>query len=92
MERDAIRWSLFFFSHVFPPSRKGTGMTGTVKWFSDQKGYGFITGDDGQEVFVHWTALDTRRERASLREGERVAFETIQDAKGIKAVNVRRMR
>jgi CspA family cold shock protein len=67
-------------------------MTGTVKWFSEEKGYGFIKGDDGHEVFVHWTALDTRRDRASLREGERVEFETMRDAKGIKAVNVRKLR
>ena len=67
-------------------------MTGTVKWFNDQKGYGFLTGDDGQEVFVHWTALDAPRNYASLRDGERVEFDTVQDAKGIKAINVRRMR
>lgn len=65
-------------------------MIGTVKWFSDQKGFGFITGDDGQEVFVHWTALDASRDRASLRDGERVEFDTTSDAKGTKAVNVRR--
>ena len=66
-------------------------MTGTVKWFSEQKGYGFITGDDGQEVFVHWTALGDRRDRASLREGERVEFKTIQDVKGLKAIDVKKM-
>jgi CspA family cold shock protein len=68
------------------------GMTGTVKWFSEEKGYGFITGDDGKEVFVHWTGINAHRERASLREGERVEFETMRDAKGIKAINIRRIQ
>jgi cold shock protein len=62
--------------------------SGTVKWFSDQKGYGFITPDQGgQDLFVHQTGVvgDGRR---SLAEGARVSFDAEAGAKGPQAVNV----
>jgi len=63
--------------------------TGTVKWFSDEKGYGFITPDEGDEdLFVHRTGLADRG--SVLADGERVNFETEQGDKGQKAVNVAR--
>jgi CspA family cold shock protein len=63
--------------------------TGTVKWFSDQKGYGFITPDEGdQDVFVHHTGIATEG-YASLEEGAKVTFETESGDKGPKAVNVK---
>jgi CspA family cold shock protein len=62
--------------------------TGTVKWFNDQKGYGFIAPDDGgKDVFVHHTAIQEQGFR-SLQEGQKVQFELQQDAKGGRAVNV----
>ena len=62
--------------------------TGTVKWFNDQKGYGFIAPDDGgKDVFVHHTAIQEQGFR-SLAEGQKVNFEIQQDAKGARAVNV----
>lgn len=62
--------------------------TGTVKWFNDQKGYGFIAPDDGgKDVFVHHTAIQEQGFR-SLQEGQKVNFELQQDAKGGRAVNV----
>jgi cold shock protein len=64
--------------------------TGTVKWFSDQKGYGFITQDDGGDVFVHFSALDEDGFR-SLKEGDRVEFAVEQGQKGPSAVNVRKI-
>ncbi|MCA9244818.1 MAG: cold shock domain-containing protein [Phycisphaerales bacterium] len=64
-------------------------MTGTVKWFNDAKGFGFIASDDGQDVFVHHTAIQADGYR-SLEDGERVEFELTQGDKGAKAVNVRR--
>src|SRR5437868_12306968 len=69
----------------------GTGdmATGTVKWFSPKKGYGFITMEDGQEVFVHYSAIDGNGFR-SLEQGERVAFEVTQGPKGLQATNVLR--
>ena len=64
--------------------------TGTVKWFNDAKGYGFITRENGSDVFVHHTAIESEGFR-SLNEGERVQFELVEGPKGLQANNVRRM-
>ena len=61
---------------------------GTVKWFNDTKGYGFIQGEDGQDVFVHQTEVQTEGFR-SLKEGQKVEFDITQGDKGAKAVNVK---
>jgi CspA family cold shock protein len=58
-----------------------------VKWFNAQKGFGFITGDDGQDVFVHYSAISGDGFR-SLQEGESVDFEVTQGPKGLQAANV----
>ena len=64
--------------------------TGTVKWFSDEKGYGFITPEDGgKDLFVHHTGIDEEGYR-SLDEGQKVTYETTSSDKGPKAVSVRR--
>ena len=60
---------------------------GIVKWFNGQKGYGFITKDDGQDVFVHYSAINGQGFR-SLEEGQRVEFEITQGPKGFQAANV----
>ncbi len=61
---------------------------GTVKWFSDEKGYGFIRPDDGgEDVFVHYSGLEGSGFR-SLEEGDRVTYEVTQGRKGPQAVNV----
>lgn len=62
---------------------------GTVKWFNDAKGYGFITPDSGADVFVHHTSINAEGYR-SLAEGERVEFDVAQGPKGPQAINVRR--
>ena len=62
--------------------------TGTVKWFNDAKGYGFIQSDDGEDVFVHQTAIIAEGHR-TLNEGERVEFDMTQGQKGPKAENVK---
>jgi CspA family cold shock protein len=64
--------------------------TGTVKWFSDQKGYGFISLDGGKDVFVHHSAIVEPGHR-SLSEGERVEFTIEQGQKGPAAANVRKL-
>lgn len=61
--------------------------TGTVKWFNDQKGYGFISTDEGTDVFVHFSAIKSDGFR-SLEEGERVTFEVTDGPKGPQATNV----
>jgi len=61
---------------------------GTIKWFSDAKGYGFISRDQGDDVFVHYTAIDADGFR-SLRDGQRVEFTVEQGPKGLQAVQVR---
>lgn len=63
---------------------------GTVKWFNGQKGYGFITKDDGQDVFVHYSAINGKGFR-SLEEGQRVEFEITQGPKGLQASNVSKL-
>ena len=63
-------------------------MTGTVKWFDDAKGFGFITPEDGaKDVFVHHSAINGTGFK-SLAEGQRVEFETQSTQKGLAAVNV----
>ena len=65
--------------------------TGTVKWFSDEKGFGFITPDDsGKDLFVHHTAIVSDGFR-TLPEGARVSYDAEAGDKGPKAVNVQRL-
>ncbi len=61
--------------------------TGKVKWFNESKGFGFIEQDSGEDVFVHYTAIQGDGFK-TLKEGQSVEFEITQDAKGSKAVNV----
>ena len=60
---------------------------GTVKWFSNEKGYGFISPPEGDDVFVHFSAI-TMDGYKSLTEGQRVSFEVVQGPKGAQAANV----
>lgn len=63
---------------------------GTVKWFNAEKGYGFITGEDGADVFVHFSAIQADGYK-TLEEGQEVEFEVVQGAKGPQAANVVRL-
>ena len=60
---------------------------GTVKWFSNEKGYGFIEREGGEDVFVHFSAISQEGYK-SLTEGQRVEFEVVQGPKGAQAANV----
>ena len=63
--------------------------TGTVKWFSGEKGYGFISRPDGPDVFVHFSAIEGSGGYRSLDEGQTVEFEVTQGPKGLQASSVR---
>ena len=62
---------------------------GTVKWFNDAKGYGFITQEGGEDVFVHFSAIQAQGFK-SLAEGDKVEFEVTKGPKGLQAANVRK--
>jgi cold shock protein len=61
--------------------------TGTVKWFNDAKGFGFITMEGGEDVFVHFSAITAQGFR-TLPEGAKVEFDVVQGPKGLQAANV----
>jgi CspA family cold shock protein len=76
-----------------PPFEKDSHQmaTGTVKWFNDTKGFGFITQDGGgEDVFCHHTAIKSDGFR-SLAEGEKVEFEVVKGPTGLQAQNVRKV-
>ena len=70
--------------------RRESAMQGTVKWFSAKKGYGFISDAEGNDIFVHFSAIamDGYKE---LKENEAVEFDVITGDKGVQAANVRRI-
>ncbi len=65
-------------------------MTGTVKWFNSEKGYGFITSDEGNDIFVHYSALNQEGFK-TLNEGDKVEFEVVEGDRGPQAANVEKL-
>jgi cold shock protein len=61
---------------------------GTVKWFSNRRGYGFIAREGGPDVFVHISDIEPQHGRKTLKEGQEVRFEVVQGSKGLKAAQV----
>lgn len=70
------------------PRKKSTALEGTVKWFNVAKGYGFITGADETDVFVHYSAIDSEGFK-KLEEGQKVSYEVVDGEKGPTAANVK---
>jgi cold shock protein len=62
---------------------------GTVKWFNREKGYGFITTDSGEDIFVHHTSISEQGFR-TLEEGQKVTFDVVKGQKGMQASNVKK--
>jgi CspA family cold shock protein len=62
---------------------------GTVKWFNREKGYGFITTDTGEDIFVHHTSISEQGFR-TLEEGQKVTFDVVKGQKGMQASNVKK--
>jgi CspA family cold shock protein len=79
----------FFSAHFNQKQEKGTSMAeqGTVKWFNDAKGYGFISRQNGEDVFVHFSAIQAGGFK-SLQEGQTVQFDVTKGPKGWQAENV----
>ena len=63
---------------------------GTVKWFNDSKGFGFIEQDNGPDVFAHFSAINSEGFK-SLAEGERVSFDVVEGPKGPQAANIEKI-
>jgi len=66
-------------------------MKGKVKWFNSEKGYGFITGEDGNDVFVHYTAIQGDGFK-TLDENQEVEYDVVQGEKGPQATNVHKLK
>ena len=62
-------------------------MSGSVKWFDARKGFGFITGEDGKDYFLHYSAINKEGFKA-VKDGTSVSFDVVEDAKGPMAANV----
>jgi cold shock protein len=74
-----------------PPTQRNSNIMaeqGTVKWFNDAKGYGFISRQNGEDVFVHFSAIQAGGFR-SLQEGQQVEFDVVKGPKGWQAENVK---
>ena len=71
-------------------SRRLKGCNGRIKWFNAEKGYGFITGEDGQDVFVHFSAINGEGFK-SLEEGQSVTYDLTEGARGMQAANVNKL-
>ena len=65
-------------------------MTGKVKWFNAEKGYGFHTGEDGKEVFVHFSSIVGEGYK-SLEDGQAVSYEVVEGDRGLQATNVTKL-
>ncbi|NFJ24245.1 cold shock domain-containing protein [Clostridium botulinum] len=65
--------------------------TGTVKWFDNERGYGFIAGNNGKDVYVHYMQIKEKTHNKDLHEGEEVLFDIVEKEKGPIAINVQKL-
>ncbi|NFM22905.1 cold shock domain-containing protein [Clostridium botulinum] len=65
--------------------------TGTVKWFDNERGYGFIPGNNGKDVYVHYMQIKEKTHNKDLHEGEEVLFDIVEKEKGPIAINVQKL-
>ena len=65
--------------------------TGVVKWYDNEKGYGFISGGNGRDIFVHHTQINEKGPDKDLHEGEDVTYDVTEGAKGLQAINVQKI-
>ncbi|SHF16011.1 cold-shock protein [Clostridium fallax] len=65
--------------------------TGIVKWYNEEKGYGFISGNNGEDIFVHYSQIKEKGNDKSLHEGEEVSFDVVTKEKGPQAINVQKL-
>ena len=82
--------AFFYIIFLCRKKEESSMPTGTVKWFNDKKGFGFISIEGGEDIFVHHTAIQSEGFR-TLEEGDNVEFEIVQGDKGNKAENVKRV-
>jgi len=77
-----------YYNYNRNKERKGDSyMTGTVKWFNSEKGYGFVTTEDGADIFVHFTAIQGDGFK-TLDEGQKVEFDVVEGDRGPQAANI----
>jgi len=89
LQRDLPAFSCEHSAHISTQRNTSTNMeTGTVKWFNDAKGYGFLSRQNGEDVFVHFSAIQSSGFR-SLQEGQSVQFDVVKGPKGWQAENVK---
>jgi len=86
-----VKFTRAFFSTIYIFWRTLEMAKGTVKWFNNQKGYGFITGEDGKDVFVHFSGLNMEGFK-TLDEGQNVEYDVTEGDKGPQATNVNVVR
>ena len=84
--QNVLQHKLYFYIYL----EVGIMSKGTVKWFNNQKGYGFICDEEGNDVFVHYSGLNMEGFK-SLEEGAAVEYEVVDGAKGPQAVNVTKL-
>ena len=77
----------FFCKKRLQELKGGTIMKGTIKWYNSRKGYGFILGEDGKDIFLHRTSVP---DDLHLKEGDKVEYETEDAERGPKAINIKK--